>query len=176
MTGVMARSIGLEQDLRLNFPYETYEKINFTSFLTNRGDCFDRYLIRIQEMRESASIIIQCLNSICEGAVKSFNEKIAFPSKSMIKDSMESVIAHFKSFTDGVVIAESKSYTSVEAPKGEFGVFLVANNFNKPHRCKFRSPGFYHLQSLDYMCCNVLLADLVTIVGTQDIVFGEIDR
>ena len=172
----MARSAGLKYDLRVNSPYELYEEIKFSSFTSENGDSFDRYLLRLEEMRQSVDIIVDALNLVCPGEVKSSNEKVSFPSKKNIKGSMESVISHFKSFTDGVVIAEGKCYSAVEAPKGEFGVFLVTNNFNKPYRCKFRAPGFYHLQALDFMACDVLLADLVTIIGSQDIVFGEIDR
>jgi NADH:ubiquinone oxidoreductase subunit D len=176
LSGVMARSIGLKQDLRINYPYDIYNDLEFHSIFSKNGDSFDRYLIRIEEMKESAFLINQCLNLICSGSIKSENEKITFPRKVKIMETMESVISHFKNFTDGVIIEEGKCYVSVEAPKGEFGVFLITNNFNKPHRCKFRAPGFYHLQALDYMAFNVLLADLVAIIGTQDIVFGEIDR
>lgn len=172
----MARSTGLKQDLRLSAPYEIYSELDFFSFTGENGDSFDRYLIRIEEMRESGALINQCLNLVCPGDFKADNEKVSFPSKKKINEDMESVISHFKAFTDGVVIEEGINYTAVEAPKGEFGVFLVTNNTNKPYRCKFRAPGFYHLQAIDFMSFNVLLADLVAIIGTQDVVFGEIDR
>jgi NADH:ubiquinone oxidoreductase subunit D len=127
-------------------------------------------------MRESIKIIEYCINNIPETPIKVDNNKIAVPSKKSIKNSMESLIHHFKLYTEGFVVPASETYTAVEAPKGEFGVYLVSNGSNKPYRCKIRAPGFVHLQGLDFMAKNHMLADVVTIIGTQDIVFGEVDR
>lgn len=139
------------------------------------GDCFDRYLIRINEIRESLNIIFQCLNAIPTGSIKSIS-KYTSPSRLSIKNSIEAVIHHFKYFSEGFNVPSNSVYIATEAPKGEFGVFLVSDGTNKPYRCKIKAPGFSHLQGLDFMAKNHYIADVVTIIGTQDIVFGEVDR
>jgi len=141
------------------------------------GDCYDRYLVRMEEMRQSVSIIVQCLNALpVDAAVRVANWKTITSSKHTMKRSMESLIHHFKAYAEGTAIPCSETYTAVEAPKGEFGVYLVSNNTNRPHRCKIKAPGFAHLQGLDMMAKGHMIADVVTIIGTQDIVFGEVDR
>jgi NADH dehydrogenase (ubiquinone) Fe-S protein 2 len=175
-SGVMLRGSGLPWDLRKTQPYEVYEALNFDIPVGTQGDCYDRYLIRIEEMRQSLKLIAQCLNQLPQGLVKVDDKKISPPSRKHMKESMESLIHHFKLFTEGFVVPASETYVGVEAPKGEFGVYLVSNGTNKPYRCKIRAPGFVHLQALDFMAKHHLLADVVTIIGTQDIVFGEVDR
>jgi NADH dehydrogenase (ubiquinone) Fe-S protein 2 len=175
-SGVMVRGSGLSWDLRKEIPYEIYDKLNFNIPVGSQGDCYDRYLVRIQEMRESLSIIMQCLQQIPEGMIKTDDKKIVPPSRSDMKSSMESLIHHFKLYTEGFYVPEGISYTAVEAPKGEFGVFLHSKGDFRPNRCKIRAPGFAHLQGLSFMAKGYLLADVVTIIGTQDIVFGEVDR
>jgi NADH dehydrogenase (ubiquinone) Fe-S protein 2 len=175
-SGVMLRGSGVSWDLRKNNPYEIYKELNFYFPVGSNGDCYDRYLVRIEEMRQSLVIIDQCLNLICEGEVKSFNTKITPPSRLNIKNSMESVINHFKYFTENLIVPFGETYTATEAPKGEFGVYLIANNTEKPYRCKIKAPGFGHLQSLNFMSKGHMVADVVTVIGTQDIVFGEVDR
>jgi len=172
----MLRGSGVNFDIRKIYPYEIYEDINFSVPIGINGDCYDRYLLRIEEMRESIFIIDQVLNKLPEGFIKPLDNKIAIPSRSFMKFSMEALIHHFKIFCEGFSIPSAEIYQIVEAPKGEFGVFLVTDNTNKPYRCRIRAPGFLHLQGLDYMTRKHMIADLVTIVGTQDIVFGEIDR
>jgi NADH dehydrogenase (ubiquinone) Fe-S protein 2 len=157
-------------------PYEIYSNIKFKVPVGRNGDCFDRYLIRIEEMRQSLNIMLQCLNQISEGPIKTDDFKITVPSRIDMKKNMESVIHHFKFFSDNFIINNSEMYTCIEAPKGEFGVFLVNNGTNKPYRCKIKAPGFLHLQGINVMAQKHLLADVVTIIGTQDIVFGEVDR
>ena len=175
-SGVLLRGSGIAWDLRKTQPYEVYNQLNFDIPVGTNGDCYDRYLIRIQEMRESVKIINQCLNNMPEGNVKVDDAKIMSPSKVHMKQSMESLIHHFKYFTEGFNVSPGEAYSSVEAPKGEFGVYLVSNGTSKPYRCKIRAPGFYHLQALNMMSSGHFLADAVTIIGTQDIVFGEVDR
>lgn len=175
-SGVMLRGSGISWDLRRAQPYEIYGKLDFRIPVGNSGDCFDRYLIRIEEMRESISIIQQCINIIEKGPIKSSNFKVSPPSRAEMKNSMESVIHHFKYFSENIVLPSGETYTATEAPKGEFGVYLVSNGTEKPYRCKIKAPGFGHLQALDYMSRDHMIADVVTIIGTQDIVFGEIDR
>jgi NADH dehydrogenase (ubiquinone) Fe-S protein 2 len=175
-TGVMLRGSGINWDLRKDRPYEVYEKLSFNVPVGTAGDCYDRYLIRVQEMRESLSIILQCLNDMPEGPVKSTDTKYVAPSRFSMKNDMESLIHHFKFFTEGFNVAPGQVYQAVEAPKGEFGVFLVSDGSGRPYRCKIRAPGFAHLQGLDVMARGHMLADVVTIIGTQDIVFGEVDR
>jgi len=175
-SGVMLRGSGVCWDLRKTQSYEVYNEIDFDLPIGSGGDCFDRYLLRVQEMRESAKIINFCLNNISEGAVQINNKKIIAPSKKVIKKSMEALIHHFKYFTKGVSIPANETYLGTEAPKGEFGVFLISDNSNKPYRCKIKAPGFGHLQALDFMSQGHMIADVVTIIGTQDIVFGEVDR
>ena len=175
-SGVMIRGSGISWDLRKTQPYDVYDKMGFQVPVGSRGDCYDRYLIRIEEMRQSLRIIMQCLQEMPAGVVKTDDRKITPPSRSQIKQSMESLIHHFKLYTEGFSVPAGETYSAVEAPKGEFGVFLVSNGTNRPYRCKIRAPGFAHLQGLDFMARNHMLADVVTIIGTQDIVFGEVDR
>lgn len=175
-SGVMLRGSGLRWDLRKSQPYEVYDQLDFTVPVGHNGDCYDRYLVRIIEMKQSLKIISQCINKIPLGLVKTDDSKIAPPTKTEIKQSMEALIHHFKMYTNGMSIPSNETYIGTEAPKGEFGVYLVSNTTNKPYRCKIKSPGFAHLQGLNYMSKGHSLADVVTIIGTQDIVFGEIDR
>lgn len=175
-SGVMLRGSGIAYDLRLQQPYDAYSHVNFRVPVGVNGDCFDRYFLRVEEMRQSSLIISNCLNLIMAGPVKALNWKFVPPSKNFVKNSMEAAIHHFKFFYDGFILEEGSIYSSVEAPKGEFGVFLVSDGSNKPFRCKIKSPGFLHLQGIDIMSHMHLLADIVTIVGTLDVVFGEIDR
>ena len=141
-----------------------------------RGDCYDRYLIRIEEMRQSLRIILQCLNNMPAGCIQVDNKKFVNPGRSQAKQSMESLIHHFKYYTEGFNLELNEAYCSTEAPKGEFGIYSKATNLNKLFRCKIRAPGFFHLQGLNKMSVGHMLADVVTIIGTQDIVFGEVDR
>jgi len=175
-SGVLLRGSGLNWDLRKQQPYEIYDKMKFDVLTGINGDCFDRYVIRVGEMRQSLSILIQCLNNIPNGAVKADDRKVTSPSRYDIKNSMESLIHHFKFFTEGVSVPRGETYTATEAPKGEFGVYLLSNGTNHPYRCKIKAPGFGHLQGLDMMSKGHMIADVVTIIGTQDIVFGEVDR
>lgn len=175
-SGVMLRGSGIEWDLRKSQPYEVYGELDFDILAGTNGDCYDRYLIRVFEMKQSIRIIEQCLDNIPLGPIKTSDNKITPPSRFDIKQSMESVIHHFKFYTSGISIPASETYTGTEAPKGEFGVYLVSNNSNKPYRCKIKAPGFAHLQGLDMMSKGHMIADVVTIIGTQDIVFGEVDR
>ena len=172
----MIRGSGIPVDLRKTQPYEVYAELDFQIPITTNGDCYDRYLIRIEEMRQSLKIMYQCLNNLPSGAVKTFNYKITNPLRPISKSSMEALITHFKLFSEGFYTQPAETYTAIEAPKGEFGVFLVTNGSQKPYRCKIKAPGFLHLQGLDFMSKNHLIADVVTIIGTQDIVFGEVDR
>jgi NADH dehydrogenase (ubiquinone) Fe-S protein 2 len=175
-SGVLLRGSGLKWDLRKHQPYEVYDKLSFQTFIGSQGDCYDRYLLRILEMRESLNIISQCLNQLPLGAIRAENKKVTPPFRKDIKYSMESLIHHFKYFSEGVLVPRAEVYSATEAPKGEFGVYLVSNGTNKPYRCKIKAPGFAHLQALDMMSKGHMLADVVTIIGTQDIVFGEVDR
>lgn len=175
-SGVMCRGSGLLWDLRKTQSYEIYDKLDFKIPFGKNGDCFDRYLVRIQEMRESLKIINQCINLMPLGEVKSIDEKLVVPSRNNMKESMESLIHHFKMVSENQILPEKDVYTPVEAPKGEFGIYISGNNNNYPERVKIRAPGFYHLQGLRCMAPLHLLADVVTIIGTQDIVFGEVDR
>lgn len=175
-SGVMLRGSGLPWDLRKTQPYEIYSTLNFSIPVGNSGDCYVRYNLRVEEMRQSLAIIKQCLDLIPEGPIKSTNTKISPPKRNSLKNSMEATIHHFKFFTEGTKIPTGETYTASEAPKGEFGVYLISNNTEKPFRCKIKAPGFGHLQALNTMSKGHLIADIVTIIGTQDIVFGEIDR
>ena len=175
-SGVMLRGSGLHWDLRKTAPYDVYSHLDFQIPVGSCGDCYDRYLIRLEEMRQSVRIIMQCLNEMPNGMIKSNDRKLNPPARSQMKQSMESLIHHFKLYTEGFSVPAGETYTAVEAPKGEFGVYLVSNGSNRPYRCKIRAPGFAHLQGLDVMSRNHMLADVVTIIGTQDIVFGEVDR
>jgi len=175
-SGVMLRGSGIPWDIRKAEPYEIYGSTEFLVPVGNNGDCYDRYLIRIEEMRQSINIIAQCIKSIPEGPIKTYNSKFVAPSRAELKNSMESVIHHFKLYSEGMVIPFGETYTATEAPKGEFGVYLISNNTEKPYRCKIKAPGFANLQALNDMTKGHMIADVVTIIGTQDIVFGEIDR
>ena len=175
-SGVMLRGSGLPWDLRKFQPYEIYSTLNFSIPVGTNGDCYDRYLIRIEEMRQSLHIINQCIQSIPTGSIKIANSKFVAPVRQEIKNSMEAVIQHFKFYSEGIVLPYGETYTATEAPKGEFGVYLISNNTEKPYRCKIKAPGFTHLQALNEMSKGHMIADVVTIIGTQDIVFGEIDR
>lgn len=175
-SGVMLRGSGLHWDLRKSQPYEVYDKLNFNVPVGTNGDCYDRYLIRVFEMKESLKIIEQCLNLMPTGYIKTNDFKISPPTRIEMKQSMEALIHHFKMYTQGVLIPANETYIGTEAPKGEFGVYLISDNTNRPYRCKIKAPGFNHLQALDFMSKGHLIADVVTIIGTQDIVFGEVDR
>jgi NADH-quinone oxidoreductase subunit D len=175
-SGVMLRGSGIPWDLRKTQPYEIYSELNFSVPVGNNGDCYDRYLVRMEEMRESLRLIIQSIELLSNGPIKTNNYKINPPFRTDMKNSMEGVIHHFKFYTEGLVLPFGETYTATEAPKGEFGVYLISDNTEKPYRCKIKAPGFGHLQAIDFMSKNHLIADVVTIIGTQDIVFGEIDR
>jgi NADH dehydrogenase (ubiquinone) Fe-S protein 2 len=175
-SGVMLRGSGINWDLRKSQPYEIYSRLEFNIPVGSVGDCFDRYLIRIREMKQSLHIIFQCIECIPTGLVKTVDNKVCPPTKFELKQSMEAIIHHFKIYTNGITVPANETYIGTEAPKGEFGVYLVSDSTNKPYRCKIKAPGFSHLQSLNHMSKGHLLADVVTIIGTQDIVFGEIDR
>jgi NADH dehydrogenase (ubiquinone) Fe-S protein 2 len=175
-SGVMLRGSGLAWDLRKTRPYEVYEELDFNVPVGKTGDCYDRYLIRIYEMYESLNILKQCLKELPSGLVKTDDRKIITSDRFEMKSSMESLIHHFKLFTEGFNVLPNETYACIEAPKGEFGVYLVSDGSNKPYRCKIKAPGFLHLQALNNMSKGHMIADVVTIIGTQDIVFGEIDR
>ena len=172
----MLRGSGIPWDLRKAQPYEIYSELNFSIPVGSSGDCFDRYLIRIEEMRQSLVILSQAINLLEAGPIKTNDCKVCPPSRSEMKNSMEGVIHHFKFFSEGLILPFGETYTATEAPKGEFGVYLISNNSEKPYRCKIKAPGFGHLQALNTMAKGHMIADVVTIIGTQDIVFGEIDR
>lgn len=175
-SGVMLRGSGIPWDLRKTNPYEIYSDLNFSIPVGNSGDCYDRYMIRLEEMRQSLKIIEQVISVFQTGVIKTYDSKIVPPSRSDLKNSMESLIQHFKLYTEGMICTTGETYTATEAPKGEFGVYLITNNTEKPYRCKIKAPGYGHLQALDFMAKGHMIADVVTIIGTQDVVFGEIDR
>jgi len=175
-SGVMLRGSNVPWDLRKSQPYDCYEQMEFKIPVGKNGDCYDRYLCRIEEMRESVKIINQCLDQMPKGPIKSFDGKITPPSKKAIKESMEALIHHFKLFTEGYRVDKDEIYTAVEAPKGEFGVYLISDGSSKPYKCKIRAPGFSHLQAMDYLIKGHMLADVPAVLGSLDIVFGEIDR
>jgi len=177
-SGPMMRGSGALVDLRKSMPYDSYEYFDFTIGVGSRGDCYDRYMIRMFEMQQSLNILYDCLGKLSNNGIKKADQlvKANAISKYQMKTSMESLIMHFKTFSEGFSIQKGETYTAIEAPKGELGVFLVSKNDNKPYRCKIRSPGFAHLQGLNAMVYGHLIADVVTVIGTQDIVFGEIDR
>ena len=175
-SGVMIRGSGVPWDLRKSQPYDCYDQLEFKIPVGKNGDCYDRYLCRIEEMKESVSIIKQCLAKMEKGPIKTFDGKISPPSKKEIKQSMEALIHHFKLFTEGYRVPEDEIYTAVEAPKGEFGVYLISDGSSKPYKCKIRAPGFSHLQSMDYLIKGHMLADVPAVLGSLDIVFGEVDR
>jgi NADH dehydrogenase (ubiquinone) Fe-S protein 2 len=175
-SGPMLRGSGVPWDLRKAAPYDAYHLLEFSIPVGRNGDCFDRFLIRLHEMHESVRIIQQCLNAIPAGDVRVNDKKIMPPSRALMKHSMEALIHHFKLYTEGYYVPSGETYFSVEAPKGELGVYLRSIGGNKPYRCRIKAPGFLHLQSLDLMSKGHMLADVVTLIGTQDIVFGEVDR
>ena len=177
-TGPMLRGSGVEWDLRKKQPYEVYDKLDFDIPVGTEGDCYDRYLVRIEEMRQSNHIVKQCVDWLQQnpGEVILDDHKVTPPTREEMKDDMESLIHHFKLFTEGYCVPEGEVYVPVEHPKGEFGIYLISDGANKPYRVKIRAPGFAHLASMAEMVKGHMLADVVAIIGTQDIVFGEIDR
>ncbi len=179
-TGVMLRGSGAAWDLRKSQPYECYAEMEFDIPIGKNGDCYDRYLIRMEEMRQSVNIMEQCLDKLMspagKGPVITPNAKYAPPRRDEMKRSMEAIIHHFKLFTEGFRVPEGEVYAAVEAPKGEFGVYLVADGTNRPYRCKIRAPGYAHLAAMDFLCKGHMLADVSAVLGSLDIVFGEIDR
>jgi NADH-quinone oxidoreductase subunit D len=177
-SGPMIRGSGIAWDLRKKQPYEVYDKMKFDIPLGTTGDCYDRYLVRVQEMRESNKIITQCIAWLRanSGPVITASHKVAPPSREEMKTNMEELIHHFKLFTEGMHVPPGEVYAAVEHPKGEFGVYIISDGANKPYRLKLRPPGFAHLSALDEMARGHMIADVVAIIGTQDIVFGDIDR
>jgi NADH-quinone oxidoreductase subunit D len=175
-SGPMLRASGVAWDLRKSQPYDVYDKMDFDIPIGKNGDCYDRYLIRVEEMRQSVRIMRQCLNEMPDGPVMTEDGKVGPPSRGEMKRSMEALIHHFKLYTEGFHVPAGETYTATEAPKGEFGVYLVSDGSNKPYRCKIRAPGFAHLQAMDFLCKGHMLADSVAILGAMDVVFGEIDR
>jgi len=175
-SGPNLRASGFAWDLRKSQPYDVYDQMDFDIPIGKNGDCYDRYLVRVYEMRESLKIIKQCVKQMPSGAVMVDDNKFAPPKRREMKHSMEALIHHFKLYTEGYHVPAGSTYTVVEAPKGEFGVYLIADGTNKPYRCKIRAPGFAHLQALDMMSRGHMLADVVANIGSLDIVFGEIDR
>jgi NADH-quinone oxidoreductase subunit D len=176
MSGVMIRGSGAAWDLRRSQPYEVYSELEFQIPVGKNGDCYDRYLCRVEEMRESLKIMKQCIAQMPEGPVLETGGKVAPPRRAEMKRSMEALIHHFKLYTEGFHVPEGEVYACVEAPKGEFGVYLVSDGGNKPYKCKIRAPGFPHLAAMDFMNRGHMLADVSAILGSLDIVFGEIDR
>ncbi len=175
-SGVMLRASGVPWDLRKSQPYEVYDELEFNIPVGKNGDCYDRYLCRMEEMKESVKLIKQCIEKLPEGEVKTNDGKVTPPKREEMKQSMEAMIHHFKLYTEGYKVPEGEIYAAVEAPKGEFGVYLVADGSNKPYRCRLRAPGFFHLAALDFMTKGHMIADVVAVLGSQDIVFGEVDR
>ncbi|MGE0231164.1 MAG: NADH-quinone oxidoreductase subunit D, partial [Flavobacteriaceae bacterium] len=179
-SGVMVRGSGAAWDLRKSQPYECYAEMDFDIPVGKNGDCYDRYLIRMEEMRQSIRIMKQCVEELSSqrgsGPVSYTDNKIVPPKRGEMKRSMEALIHHFKLYTEGFHVPAGEVYAAVEAPKGEFGVYLVADDTNKPYRCKIRAPGFAHLQAMDFMCRGHMLADVSAVLGSLDIVFGEVDR
>ena len=179
-SGVMVRGSGAVWDLRKNQPYECYAEMDFDIPIGKNGDCYDRYLIRMEEMRQSVRIMKQCIALLNapegKGRVSADDQKVVPPKRGEMKRSMEALIQHFKLYTEGFHVPAGEVYTAVEAPKGEFGVYLVADGTNKPYKCKIRAPGFAHLQAMDFLCKGHMLADVSAILGSLDIVFGEVDR
>ena len=175
-SGVMVRGSGARWDLRKSQPYECYSELQFEIPVGKNGDCYDRYLMRMEEMRQSNKIMLQCLEKMPSGPVVSVDNKVVPPKRGEMKRSMEALIHHFKLYTEGYRVPAGEVYAAVEAPKGEFGVYLVSDGTNKPYRCKLRAPGFAHLQAMDFLCRGHMLADVSAILGSLDIVFGEVDR
>src|ERR671911_3188118 len=179
-SGVMVRGSGAAWDLRKSQPYECYAEMEFDIPVGKNGDCYDRYLIRMEEMRQSAKIMRQCVDLLLSkdgaGPVSNLDGKVVPPKRAEMKRSMEALIHHFKLYTEGYRVPAGEVYAAVEAPKGEFGVYLVSDGTNKPYRCKLRAPGFAHLQAMDFLCRGHMLADVTAVLGSLDIVFGEVDR
>jgi NADH-quinone oxidoreductase subunit D len=175
-SGVMVRGSGMAWDLRRSQPYEVYSELDFDIPVGKNGDCFDRYVIRMEEMRQSLRIMKQCIEMMPGGPVHANDGKVVPPSRAEMKRSMEALIHHFKLYTEGYHVPEGQVYAAVEAPKGEFGVYLVSDGGNKPYKCKIRAPGYAHLQAMDHLCKGHMLADVAAILGSIDIVFGEVDR
>lgn len=175
-SGPMIRASGIPWDLRRTQPYDVYDRMDFEIPIGKNGDCYDRYLVRMEEMRQSVSIIKQCLQGLPKGPVMTPNHKVTPPSRADMKDSMESMIHHFKLYTEGYHVPKGETYTAVEAPKGEFAVYLISDGTNKPYRCKIRPPSFAFLQALETMGKGHMLADIPAIIGSLDVVFGEVDR
>lgn len=180
-SGPMIRGSGIAWDLRKSQPYEIYDQLDFDIPIGKNGDSYDRYLIRVEEMRQSIKLIKQCIEKMPQagnghGAIATDDPKISPPKRSEMKQSMEAMINHFKLYTEGYHVPAGEAYAAVEAPKGEFGVYIISDGGNKPHRCRVRAPGFAHLQGLEFMVKGHMLADVVTVISTQDIVFGEVDR
>lgn len=175
-SGPVLRASGLPWDLRKSQPYDVYEQMDFDIPVGKNGDCYDRYLVRMVEMRESLRIIRQCIREMPSGDVMTRDSRIAPPRREEMKTSMEALINHFKLYSEGYHVPRGETYTAVEAPKGEFGVYLVADGTNRPYKCKIRAPGYPHLQAMDFLCKGHMLADVGAVLGSLDIVFGEIDR
>jgi NADH-quinone oxidoreductase subunit D len=175
-SGVMLRSTGVAWDLRRTQPYECYSELDFKIPVGKNGDCYDRYLMRMEEMRQATRIMKQCIEKMPPGPVVSDDNKVVPPKRGEMKRSMEALIHHFKLFTEGYHVPAGEVYAAVEAPKGEFGVYLVADGTNKPYRCKIRAPSYAHLQAMDFLCKGHMLADVPAVLGSIDVVFGEIDR
>jgi NADH-quinone oxidoreductase subunit D len=176
MSGVMLRSTGLAWDLRRAQPYECYSDLDFKIPVGKNGDCFDRYVMRMEEMRQANHIMKQCLEKMPSGPVVSTDNKVVPPRRADMKNSMEALIHHFKLYTEGFHVPAGEVYAAVEAPKGEFGVYLISDGSNKPYRCKIRAPSFAHLQALEDLCRGHMIADVSAVLGSIDIVFGEVDR
>jgi NADH-quinone oxidoreductase subunit D len=175
-SGPMIRAAGIPWDLRKSQPYDVYAKMDFDIPVGTRGDCYDRFMVRVEEVRQSARIMKQCLAEMPEGPVITSDTKVAPPKRAEMKQSMEALIHHFKLYTEGFHVPAGEVYVATESPKGEFGVYLVADGTNKPYRCRIRAPGFAHLQAMDFMCRGHMLADVSAVLGSLDIVFGEVDR
>jgi len=179
-SGVMVRASGAAWDLRKSQPYDAYAEMEFDIPVGSNGDCYDRYLIRMEEMRQANEIMRQCVKKLNapdgKGPVASTDGKVVPPKRGEMKQSMEALIHHFKLYTEGYKVPAGEIYAAVEAPKGEFGVYLVSDGTNKPYRCHIRAPGFAHLSAMDYLCRKHMLADVTAILGSIDIVFGEVDR
>ena len=176
MTGVMLRSTGVAWDLRRAQPYECYNDLDFKIPIGKNGDCYDRYVMRMEEMRQSTKLMQQCIEKMPDGPVVSTDNKVVPPRRAEMKTSMEALIHHFKLYTEGFHVPAGEVYAAVEAPKGEFGVYLIADGSNKPYRCKIRAPGFAHLQALEFLTKGHMLADVSAVIGSIDVVFGEVDR
>jgi NADH-quinone oxidoreductase subunit D len=175
-SGPMLRGSGVAWDLRKAQPYDVYGRMDFDIPVGKNGDCYDRYLVRIEEIRQSLSIMKQCIDHLPSGPVRTEDRKVSPPRRAEMKNSMEALIHHFKLYSEGYHVPKGETYTAVEAPKGEFGVYLVSDGTNKPYRCKIRAPGFAFLQATDFLCKGHMLADVAAAIGSMDVVFGEIDR